>query len=381
MHNRAMATHFAPVPSSLLPRYGNFGSGPSRLFPGTREAIEQSGILGTSHRREPVKNCVQAIQEMLLHFFHAPQGYEVILGNGGASLVWDALAWSGLEGTIAAATHGEFSAKAARAAAKSPWVERVKVYEAPAGSCAFIPDDEQAQAYVYAHNETSTGVMGPLKRYGKNIHEAQRPLTFVDATSIACGIDADLNECDMYYFSPQKCLASDGGLWLAIISPHAARHIERCGKARARKIPDMLNMSIALENSRKAQTLNTPAIATLVMIRHSLETLLSRGGVEAIDRESREKSAAIYAWAEEKSWACPFVSNPSWRSPVVATIDLDDSIPVADLLAHLRHYGICDIEAYRSLGRNQIRIGAFPAVSKEDIEALLASITYAVENA
>ena len=362
------------IPSSILPVDGRFGSGPSKVRDTQLAAITAaSSPMGTSHRQVPVKSVVASIQEGLRELFSLPDGYEVLLGNGGASLLWDAIAFTVAEKRVQAATFGEFSSKAAKAVAKVPWIDSVDIREAPAGEIALCTPAEGVDTYLYPHNETSTGAFSPVQRIGKD----SGALTVVDGTSSAGGTLVDISETDLYYFSPQKCFGADGGLWIAFASPAALERIERL--SRDRWVPDILNLQLAADNSRKNQTLNTPAIATLLMIDEQVQWMLAAGGLAEMARRTQESSNLVYTWAENRADATPFVRNPEFRSPVVATIDFDDVVPTTAISAFLRTHGVVDIFPYRSLGRNQFRIGTFPSVEYDDVEALLRSIDWAID--
>lgn len=367
------------IPTDLLPRDGRFGSGPSRQRPGQLErTLEASGrILGTSHRQPPVKNAVARIRSGLAELFAIPDGYEILLGNGGASLIWDALAFTGVDSHAQAAVCGEFTAKAASAVAKAPWAQCTRI-QSPPGSLAVCDDGLPADAYLYAHNETSTGVLSPVRRFtgaaGGNAGGAA--LTFVDATSAAGGVEVDVASTDLYYFSPQKCFGAEGGLWLAAASPAA---LARAGRLAAqRPVPAILDLSLAAKNSRANQTLNTPSLVNLLLIADQAEWMLEEGGLAAMEARTRESSGVLYRWAEASDFAEPF-AQPGARSNLVVTIDLDASVPSEALRGHLRANGIVDVDPYRSLGRNQIRVGTFPNVPAEDVAALTACIDYVAE--
>ena len=386
------------IPSELLPREGRFGSGPSRPRTGLPASLGGAeSLIGTSHRQAPVKALVRRIREGLAEFFDAPAGYEVILGNGGASLVWDAIAFTGVRRRAQAAVFGEFTRKAAAAAARAPWTDCSTV-EAAAGEVALCDDGAAAEglaaglsrtslpsadgladtaepeavdAYMYAHNETSTGAMSPVRRFGRG-----QALTFVDATSSAGGVAVDVGETDLYYFSPQKCFGAEGGLWLALASPAALARFEKL--AGERYVPDILNLHLAAANSRADQTLNTPSIVNLAILASQIDWMLESGGLAAMDARCRRSSGILYEWAERSDFAAPFVP-PQWRSPVVATIDIDEAIPADALRRVLRANGILDVDPYRSLGRNQLRVATFPNVEADDVEALTACVDYVVE--
>ena len=367
------------IPTDLLPRDGRFGSGPSRQRPGQLErALEASGrILGTSHRQPPVKNAVARIRSGLAELFAIPDGYEILLGNGGASLIWDALAFTGVDSHAQAAVCGEFTAKAASAVAKAPWAQCTRI-QSPPGSLAVCDDGLPADAYLYAHNETSTGVLSPVRRFtgAADGNAGGAALTFVDATSAAGGVEVDVASTDLYYFSPQKCFGAEGGLWLAAASPAA---LARAGRLAAqRPVPASLDLSLAAKNSRANQTLNTPSLVNLLLIADQAEWMLEEGGLAAMEARTRESSGVLYRWAEASDFAEPF-AQPGARSNLVVTIDLDASVPSEALRGHLRANGIVDVDPYRSLGRNQIRVGTFPNVPAEDVAALTACIDYVAE--
>lgn len=376
------------IPSDLLPREGRFGSGPSRPRTGLPASLGGAeGLIGTSHRQAPVKALVRRIREGLAELFDAPAGYEVILGNGGASLVWDAIAFTGVRRRAQAAVFGEFTRKAAAAVAHAPWACCATV-EAAAGGVALCDDgagrgrgegaeaggageQEPVDAYMYAHNETSTGAMSPVRRFGRG-----QALTLVDATSSAGGVAVDVGETDLYYFSPQKCFGAEGGLWLALASPAALARFEEL--AGERYVPDILNLHLAAANSRADQTLNTPSIVNLAIVASQADWMLESGGLAAMDARCRRSSGILYEWAERSDFAAPFVA-PQWRSPVVAAIDIDEAIPADGLRRALRANGILDVDPYRSLGRNQLRVATFPNVEADDVEALTACIDYVAE--
>ncbi len=365
------------IPASLLPADGRFGSGPSKVRDAQLAAITAFGSpMGTSHRQAAVRGVVAEIQEGLAELFGAPEGYEVLLGNGGASLLWDAIAFCVAERRTQTAVFGEFSGKAAKAVAKVPWIGDAEVVEAPVGSVAACIERDGVDTYLYPHNETSTGAVSQVRRVGPAPATGADALTLVDATSIAGGATVDLAETDMYYFSPQKCFGADGGLWISLASPAALERIERLGAERW--VPDILNLQLAAKNSRKNQTLNTPALATLLMVAGQVRWMLAEGGLEAMEARTAASSLAVYSWAEARDFAAPFVERAEDRSPVVATIDFDDAVDASEISRFLRENGIVDIDPYRSLGRNQLRIGMFPAVELADVEALLACIDWAV---
>lgn len=363
------------IPADLKPVDGRFGCGPARIRPEALASLAGPGaaVLGTSHRQAPVKDLVRRVREGLAALYRAPDGYELALGNGGSTLFWDAAVCSLVERRSAHGSFGEFSAKFAAAAARAPFLADPVLAEAPVGSVALPGPVAGVDAYAWAHNETSTGAAAPVRRVAGD----PGALTLVDATSAAGGIDADLSQTDAYYFAPQKNFGSDGGLWLSFLSPAA---IERIGRIAAsdRWIPEILSLQVALDNSRKDQTLNTPAIATLWLLAEQLDWLNGQGGMEFATRRTGASAAHLYGWAEAHELATPFV-EPAYRSPVVGTIDFADGVDAAALARTLRANGIVDVEPYRKLGRNQLRIGMFTNVPTADVEALTGCIDYVLE--
>lgn len=363
------------IPTSLLPADARFGSGPSLVRTAQLDALTAASprVLGTSHRQQPVKDLVGDIRAMLLELYSAPEGYEVILGNGGATTFWDAATFHLIHRHAQFAESGEFGAKFAAAAAEAPWLEEPEVISGPPGTSAAPVASTLIDTYCWVHNETSTGVLNPVTRVegaGANA------LMVVDGTSAAGGVPLNLGEVDAYYFSPQKAFGSEGGLWLSFVSPAAIARIEELA---SRWTPPSLSLSIALANSRQNQTLNTPSISTLVLMRAQLEWFAENGGLSFAVKRAEESSQVLYSWAESSTYARPWVA-PSQRSPVVATIDLDDSVDAARVTTTLRENGIVDVEPYRKLGRNQIRVGTYPAVDPDDVRALVACIDYVVEH-
>lgn len=361
------------LPDTLLPQDGRFGSGPSKVRASQVSAVT-AAPLGTSHRKPAIKNIVGQIREGMAELFQLPDGYEVILGNGGASAVWDAIAFTLVESRAQAAVIGEFSGKAAKAVSKAPWLEPAEVIAVEPGQMVTNELRDGIDAYLYAHNETSTGAMSPLRRYGTApvVGGDGGALTLVDGTSIAGGLVFDSSNVDFYYFSPQKCFGSDGGLWLACASPAALERIERLSGQRW--VPDFLNLQLAVNNSRKNQTLNTPALATIAMLADQVEWMIAEGGLAAMEARCRANSDLVYEWAAARPFASSFISAPEYRSVTVTTTDFDESISAAEISAKLRQMGILDIDPYRSLGRNQLRIAAFPAIDSADVAALLECI-------
>jgi len=361
------------IPSSLLPLDGRFGCGPSKVRPEQLEHLQaHAAILGTSHRQAPVKDLVGRVRAGLASLFNLPEGYEVILGNGGSTAFWDAAAFGLIESRGEFLSFGEFGGKFA-AAAKAPWLETPHVVSAPAGSRSELEILDGIDLYAYPHNETSTGVMAPVVRAA-----APGALTVVDGTSAAGGIAFDASAADVYYFAPQKNFASDGGIWFALMSPAAIERIERIA-ASDRYIPDFLSLKQAVDNSRLNQTLNTPALATLLLMESQIDWMNASGGLAWADARTRESSGALYDWAESVDYATPFAADPAHRSQVVATIDFADSIDAAAIAKALRANGIVDTEPYRKLGRNQLRVATFTAIDPADVRALIACIEYVVE--
>lgn len=358
------------IPKHLLPRDGRFGSGPAKIRPEAVRHLAHSPILGTSHRKPPVRKLVGHVQAMLAELYRLPDGYEVVLGNGGATLVWDMATFSLIERRSAHGVYGEFSRKFAVAAQRAPWLEEPDILEAPAASMV-LPESPDADVFAWAHNETSTGVVAPVERQGEG-------LVLVDGTSAAGGIGMDVTQTDLYYFAPQKNFASDGGLWLAFASPAALERSARIA-ASGRHIPSILSFEDAVTNSRKQQTLNTPSIATLLLLEAQLEWMLGLGGLDVVAERCRRSSDLLYDWAEHHSYATPFVEDPALRSPVVATIDLDASLDANYLISVLRDNGIVDVDPYRSLGRNQLRVGCYAAVEPDDVVALIDCLNYVIE--
>jgi phosphoserine aminotransferase len=364
--------HPIQIPAELLPADGRFGCGPSRIRDAQVDALVAASrsLLGTSHRQRPVKALVGSVKQHLATLLGAPDGYEVVLGNGGSTAFWDAAAFGLIEHRSAHGTWGEFGAKFAKAA-RAPWLAAPAVTEAPAGSRAQLAVVEDADVYAWPHNETSTGVAAPVRRIA-----VPGALTVIDATSAAGGIAFDAAEADVYYFAPQKNLGSDGGLWMALASPAA---IERIGRIAAsdRYIPEFLSLQAAVENSRLDQTLNTPALATLVLLESQLQWMNEQGGLAWAAGRASTSSGMLYDWAERVDYASPFVADPAHRSPVVVTIDFD-GVDAASIAKTLRANGVVDTEPYRKLGRNQLRIGTFASVEPSDVEALIACIEHVV---
>jgi phosphoserine aminotransferase len=370
------------IPDELKPRDGRFGCGPSKVRPEAlaRLASEGGAVMGTSHRQKPVKALVGEIRAGLRELFAAPDGYEVALGNGGATAFWDAAAFGLIARRSAHLTFGEFSQKFAAVSVGAPFLEAPVTLSADPGDA---PDplalgplaaEAGADALAWAHNETSTGVMAPVIRPA----EAAGALVLIDATSGAGGLPVDVSQADAYYFAPQKSFASDGGLWVALLSPAAQERIAAL-HASERWIPEFLSLHTALENSLKDQTYNTPAVATLFLLADQIRWMLDGGGLDWCEARARASSEHLYGWAERTAYTTPFVADPAKRSLVVGTIDFDESVDAAALAATLRANGIVDVEPYRKLGRNQLRVGMFPAVDTADVQALTACIEWVLE--
>jgi phosphoserine aminotransferase len=367
------------IPTELKPADGRFGSGPSRIRPEQLEHLAATGssLMGTSHRQKPVKQLVGRVRGGLRELFAVPDGYEVVLGNGGTTAFWDAATCCLVRERALHLSYGEFSSKFAACTRAAPFLSDPIIIEAPAGDAPEPTADPAVDVIAWAHNETSTGVMVPVVRPP----EAGDALVLIDATSGAAGLPVDVAQSDVYYFAPQKGLASEGGLWLALMSPAAlARVSEIAGAGQAdRWIPDFLSLATALDNSFKDQTYNTPAIATLFLLADQLEWMLDRGGLDGMVGRTTESSSHLYGWADSHPHASPFVSDPAKRSLVVGTIDFDDEVDAAALAATLRANGIVDVEPYRKLGRNQLRIAMFPATDPADVRALTACIDWVLE--
>lgn len=365
------------IPDSLLPADGRFGSGPSRVRQEQMDALFALGpdVMGTSHRQAPVKRIVARVREGLAALFSLPEGYEVVLGNGGSTAFWDAAVFSLIQERSQHVVLGEFSSKFAQESAGAPFLSEPRIIRTEPGTAAAAQADDEVDAFAWPQNETSTGVMLPIAR-PEGAREDQ--LVLIDATSAAGGIAFDPLETDAYYFAPQKSFASDGGLWCAVLSPAA---IERAGAIAAsdRWIPEILSLTTALENSRKDQTLNTPAIATLALMAEQIEWMLAQGGLAWADARTRSTSGLLHAWADRRPEITPFVADPAARSQVVTTLDVDDRIDAEAITGLLRRHGIVDIEPYRKLGRNQLRIATFPAVPESDVQSLIGVLDYVLD--
>jgi phosphoserine aminotransferase len=366
------------IPKDLLPADGRFGCGPSKVRPEQLAHLADQGgrvpIMGTSHRQAPVKAVVGRVRSGLRELFSLPDDHEVVLGNGGTTAFWDAAAAGLIRERSLHLSFGEFSQKFASVSAGAPFLGDPIVVKADPGGAPAPSADPSADVLAWAHNETSTGVMVDVVRPA----DAGDALVLVDATSGAGGLPVDVTQTDAYYFAPQKCFASDGGLWLALLSPAAIARVEELA-ATDRWIPEFLSITTALDNSRKDQTYNTPAVATLLMLADQIEWMLANGGLDWCVSRTRESSGHLYGWAEASDVARPFVSDPASRSLVVGTVDFDESVDAAAVAKALRANGVVDTEPYRKLGRNQLRIGMFPAVEPDDVRALTACIDFVVE--
>ncbi|MFI4994093.1 MAG: phosphoserine transaminase [Solirubrobacterales bacterium] len=370
------------IPGELKPADGHFGCGPSKVRPEAlaRLATDGAAVMGTSHRQKPVKSLVGEIRGGLGELFALPDGYEVALGNGGATAFWDAAAFGLVRRRSLHLAFGEFSKKFATVTTGAPFLDEPIVISADPGDAPDPVDvfSEAAEGGVdllaWAHNETSTGVMAPVVRPAG----AGDALVAIDATSGAGGLPVDISHADAYYFAPQKSFAGDGGLWIAILSPAAQERIAQM-HASERWIPEFLSLHTALENSLKDQTYNTPAVATLFLLAGQIRWMLDGGGLDWCVARTRASSAHLYGWAEETAYTTPFVADPAKRSLVVGTIDFEESVDAAAVAKTLRANGIVDVEPYRKLGRNQLRIGMFPAIDSADVQALTNCIDWVVE--
>jgi phosphoserine aminotransferase len=371
-----MSDQFLTLPENLIPSDGRFGCGPSKVRPAQIDAIVAGGrdVIGTSHRQAAVKDVVGSVRDGLSTLFNLPEGYEIITSLGGATAFWDAASFGLIREKSAHLTYGEFSGKFATVSKKAPWLAEPEIHAFEPGTAPATSelDGTDADLVGWAHNETSTGAMVSVKR------PATDALVAVDATSGAGGLPVDIAETDVYYFSPQKCFASDGGLWFAAFSPAALERVEEI-KASDRYIPAFLDLKTAVDNSRKNQTYNTPAVATLLMMDNQVQWMNENGGLDGMVARTTESSSILYDWAEGRAETTPFVTDPASRSLVVGTIDFDDSIDATVIAKTLRANGIIDTEPYRKLGRNQLRIGMFPAIEPEDIRTLTKAIDHILE--
>ncbi|WP_454042902.1 phosphoserine transaminase [Cellulosimicrobium sp. Marseille-Q8652] len=367
------------IPADLLPADGRFGSGPSKVRAAQVRAVADAGtsLLGTSHRQAPVRSLVRRTREGLATLFDLPEGYEVVLGNGGSTTFWDVATACLVRRKAQHAAFGEFGAKFAAATTAAPFLDPSQVITAAPGTVAHPEPADDVDVHAWPHNETSTGAMAPVRRVAGS--RERGALTLVDATSGAGALPVDVAETDVYYFAPQKVFGSDGGLWLALCSPSALARAEEIESSGTRWVPESLSLRTAAANSRQDQTLNTPAVATLVMLAEQVEWLLAQGGLAWAAARSAESANHLYGWAEAREWATPFVADPAERSTVVGTIDLDDSVDAAQVVATLRANGILDVFPYRKLGRNQLRVAMFPAIDPDDVRALTACVDHVVD--
>lgn len=365
------------IPASLKPADGRFGAGPSKIRPAHLDALAATGttLMGTSHRQAPVKDTVGRVRDGLATLFALPDGHQVVLGNGGATAFWDIAAFGLVRERSQHLSFGEFSSKFAASTRAAPWLADPSVIKAEPGSLPEPVAEEGVDAYAWAQNETSTGVMAPVRRPDGIADDA---LVLVDATSGAGGLPVDLDQVDAYYFAPQKSFASDGGLWLAMLSPRALARVEEIA-ATDRYVPPFFDLPTAIDNSAKNQTYNTPSVAALFLMAEQLDWMNANGGLAGMVERTTASSGALYGWAEKQAFTTPYVAEPAHRSLVVGTIDFDDAIPADAIAATLRANGIVDTEPYRKLGRNQLRVAMYPAVDPADVEALTACIDHVVE--
>ena len=365
------------LPTHLLPADGRFGSGPSKVRPEAVQALADSGgtYLGTSHRQAPVKGLVRRVREGVAALLSLPEGYRVVLGNGGSTAFWDIAAFNLVRRRAQHLSFGEFSSKFAAVTRAAPWLDEPSVVTAEPGTLAEPFAEDGVDVYAWPHNETSTGVMAPVTRVDGADEDA---LVVVDATSGAGGLPLQPEQVDVYYFAPQKCFASDGGLWIAAMSPRALARVEEIA-ATGRYVPAFLDLPTAIDNSAKDQTYNTPAVATLFLLAEQLDWLNGRGGLDFAVGRTTDSSTRLYGWANRTDYTTPYVKEPSARSLVVGTVDLDGRIDAAAVAAVLRANGVVDVEPYRKLGRNQLRVAMFPAVDPADVEALTACVDHVAE--
>ena len=364
------------IPADLLPQDGRFGGGPSKVRPAQVDYLASISrtVLGTSHRQAPVRSLVAQIRTGLADLFSLPDGYEIILGNGGSTAFWDIAAFGLVRDRAQHLAFGEFSAKFGSVTQKAPFLGDPTIIKGEPGTLPTPVAEAGIDVYAWAQNETSTGVMAPVRRVGG---ADEGSLVLVDATSGAGGLPVDISQADVYYFGPQKCFAADGGLWLAAFSPAALARVDEIA-ASGRWVPDFFSLPTAISNSRLSQTYNTPAVSTLALLSSQVGWMNEQGGLPWSVKRTTDSSSRLYSWAEATSYTSPFVTEPSARSLVVGTIDFSDEVDAALVAAALRANGVVDVEPYRKLGRNQLRVGMFPAVDPEDISKLIASIEYVV---
>lgn len=363
------------IPAEIKPADGRFGCGPSKVRPEQLTTLAESGstFMGTSHRQAPVRSLVRRVREGLGELFSLPEGYEVLLSNGGTTAFWDIAAFGLIREKSQHVTFGEFSSKFAKVSKGAPWLADPSVISSDPGTHPLPVTEDGVDVYALTHNETSTGVAMPIKRVGN-----PGDLVLVDATSGAGGLPVDVSETDVYYFAPQKCFAADGGIWVALASPAALARIEEIA-ATDRYVPEFFSLPTVVDNSAKDQTYNTPAVGTLLLFAEQIEWMLGQGGLKWTTSRTADSAQRLYSWAEKASFATPFVADPAQRSNVVGTIDFNDDVDAAAIAKVLRANGIVDTEPYRKLGRNQLRVGMFPAIDPADIEALTACVDYVVE--
>lgn len=372
-----MTTPAIHIPEQLKPADGRFGAGPSKVSTALSQAVAAAGadLLGTSHRQPPVRNLVASVQDGISQLFHAPNDYQVVLGVGGATAFWDIASFGLVRRKAQHLSFGEFGSKFAKATNSAPFLDDSIILHADPGTRPVPRAESGVDVYAWPHNETSTGVAAPVHRVDGADDDA---LVLIDATSGAGGLPVDVAQSDVYYFSPQKNFASDGGLWLGLFSPAALERADDIA-ATDRWVPDFLNLKTAVDNSAKNQTYNTPALATLIMLDEQLKWMNSNGGLDFATGRTKDSSDRLYTWAEASEYATPFVTRPQDRSQVIVTIDLAPQVDAATVAAVLRTNGIVDTEPYRKLGRNQLRIATFAAIDPEDVSALTACIDYVVE--
>ncbi|MFC0864666.1 phosphoserine transaminase [Sphaerimonospora cavernae] len=365
------------IPADIKPADGRFGCGPSKVRPEQLAALADAGasVMGTSHRQKPVKNLVARVRAGLTDLFSLPEGYEVVLGNGGTTAFWDIAAFGLIREKSQHLHFGEFSGKFATVAKQAPWLADPTVIKSDPGSHPTAVAEDGVDVYAFTHNETSTGVAMPIQR---PTNAADDSLVLVDATSGAGGLPVSASEFDVYYFAPQKSFASDGGLWIALFSPKALARVTEITES-GRFVPEFFSLPTAIDNSVKDQTYNTPAVATLFLLADQIEWMNAQGGLAWTTARTADSASRLYTWAEKTSYTTPFVADPAQRSNVVGTIDFADEVDAAAVAKVLRANGIVDTEPYRKLGRNQLRIAMFPAVDPADIEALTACVDYVVD--
>ncbi|MFF4945891.1 MULTISPECIES: phosphoserine transaminase [Streptomyces] len=365
------------IPADIKPADGRFGAGPSKVRTEALDALAATGtsLLGTSHRQAPVKNLVGEVRDGVRALFSLPEGYEVILGNGGSTAFWDVATHGLIDSKSQHLNFGEFSSKFAKAAKLAPWLSDPTVIASDPGTHPDPRAEAGVDVYAFTHNETSTGVAAPVKRV---VGADEGALVLVDATSGAGGLPVDITESDVYYFAPQKSFASDGGLWIGVFSPAALERAARI-HASGRHIPEFFSLPTAIDNSLKNQTYNTPALSTLFLLNEQLKWMNTQGGLDFTTGRTAASSGHLYGWADESKYATPFVTDPAKRSQVIGTIDFADEIDAAAVAKVLRANGIVDTEPYRKLGRNQLRVAMFPAINPADVQALTACIDYVIE--